>query len=66
MELTIYSSKFEDGFAIENEDGNRLEAVVIHIPGSSDTSFYLGHIQPGEDGDDPTITELFSCPVQAA
>lgn len=63
-QIHMYDNQFEDGFAIENEDGNRLEAVVVHLPGE-DPTFYLASMTP-EQQETGEFTELFSCPVNAA
>ena len=60
--INIVDSTFETGVIFTSEDGDRLEAVVAHLP-SGDT-FNLAQVTFNE-GSDPTITNLFSCPVQA-
>ena len=61
--IRIYRNQFEDGVAIENEEG-RIEAVVVHLPGSAST-FYLAHMTPEQQAAGE-FTELFSCPVEVA
>lgn len=62
--ISIYRSQFEDGIALENADGNRLELVVVHLPGDEPT-FHVAHMTP-EQQETGEFTELFSCPVEAA
>lgn len=63
-DIRIYHSVYEDGVAVTSDDGDRLEATVTHLPGSEPV-FHLAQVDFDEDGN-PTVTELFSCPVNAA
>lgn len=63
-QLNIFSNKFEDGISITNEDGTRVEAVVVHLPGSDEVTFHLGTYDTTQDID-ASYQELYCCPVQA-
>lgn len=62
--IHVYDNQFENGIAIEQEDGNRLEIVVVHLPGSEPT-LSIASITP-EQQETSEITELFSSPFNAA
>lgn len=66
MELKITDNAFETGVIVTSEGGSRLEAVVVHLPGTDTSTFYLAHVQYGGENEEPVITDLFSCPVDAA
>lgn len=60
--FNTFSNLFEDGFAIEQADGTRLEAVIVHLPGEENATFHLAETALDDDGN-PIVNELYSCPV---
>jgi hypothetical protein len=61
VQIHTYHSQFEDGVAVETDDGARIEAVVTHLPGESST-FTLAEVTVDKDGN-PDITEIFTRPI---
>lgn len=62
-DIRIFASIYEDGASIETEEG-RLEAVLVHIPGTEPV-FTLAHITP-EQEEEGDFTTIYTCPVNAA
>lgn len=61
-DFRVFSSKLEDGFSITDEEGNRLEAAVVHL-GSQDT-LIVGTSNTHDF--EETYQELLSTPLDAA
>jgi hypothetical protein len=64
--IKISQNKFEDAVIITSEDGQVIEAVVIHLPGSGETSFALGTYNGHDENIQDSYQVLASFPVQAA
>lgn len=64
--IKISSSQVEDAFVITAENGQVIEAVVVHIPGDDKPMFHLGTYNSNDANIEDSYQELFTCPVQAA
>ena len=44
--IKISDTRFETGITVTSEEGYVFEAVVVHIPGTENTTFYMGTYDP--------------------